>query len=244
MTLLRIFKSKKGRSMKRNLKALGLALLAVCAVGATVAAASASAEDKFTCAGVSNCDVTGTGSNTTFGTKSSSLTTVCSTEKYSGTVTNGASEITVTPAYEGCTMLGNSYPLVMNGCDYILTGNTTARLKTDGATQETDAATRIACPEGKAIESKGSGCTVKVPGNQTLHGVTYVNEGTGSTQDIKINITVDSIEYTSAGFGCAFAGIPAKGTDGTLTGTVTYKAYTHNSSHQTSDHVGLAVDTA
>lgn len=239
--------------MTRNLKALGLALLAVCAIGAAVAAASASAADIFTCTEKSNCAATGIATNVTFGTKSSSLSTVCEKETYSATVQSSATQITVTEALDNCEMSGlGSYQFHTNGCDYILTGSTTARLKTDGVTNETDALTKIDCPKGKMIVSTGSGCTVKTPGvtpadgpaqNQSLHGVTYVKEGAGSTESIKVTFTVDGIEYTSEGAFCAFLGIKANGSDGFLTGSFVFKAYVDGSSHQTSDHVGLAFDT-
>jgi hypothetical protein len=244
--------------MTRTLKALGLALLAVCAFGAVAASsASATTTDKFTCikngVNIANCDITGTGS-ATFGAKVAgvALSVTCSHETYSGTATNNATEVTVKPTYEGCTALGGPAPIDTNGCAYVLKGTTTSHNKTTTGT-ETDAGATLECPNPDVgIKITAPGCTIEVETTHTnptvevnhlLHGAIYDDEGSGNTTDVKVTVTVDQIAYTAHGIGCAAAFLPTTGTDGFLTGTATAKGYVDNSKHEEKDHVGIKVDT-
>jgi hypothetical protein len=235
--------------MTRTLKALGLALLAVCTISAVAASSASAATDEFTCVGQATCDVTGTSSNfaTTFGTKSSSLTLTCEHTSYSGTATSGASEITVTPANNTCRALSANDTHVDFGCSYVLKGSTTSNTHTTGDTT-TDAPVSLNCNHTGSITITITGlCTITIRDthngvtvNQNLHGVTYDTEGSGSTADLKVTITVDTITYTThGGFGCAFGGLSTTGTDGTLTGTATAKGYLDNQPHSEANHVGL-----
>jgi hypothetical protein len=133
-----------------------------------------------------------------------------------------------------------------------LTGETTSHSKTTTGT-ETDARIKLECNHTGNIKiGPILGCTITIADthppnantiNQNLHGVTYDNEGSGATEDIKVTITVDEITYTSSPV-CQSFGIPATGHDMFLTGSLTAKGYTDNSTHQTTDHVGLKMDTA
>jgi hypothetical protein len=240
----------KESEMTRTLKALSLALLAVCAFGAVSASSASAVNDIFTCTdkngvSVANCDITAEDSTkVTFGTKSSSFTVKCDKETYSATATKGAGSITVTPTYAECTSTVET-----NGCDYVLTGETTSNTHTTGDTT-TDARVTLSCPAGKGIVIKGPGCTLTIGTehsgtvvNHNLHGVTYDNEaGAGQdTKDIKVTVTVDTIAYTTTGFFCGAAGLPATGTDGTLTGSITAQGYV-DGNHNT--RTGILVETA
>jgi hypothetical protein len=243
--------------MTRTLKALGLALLAVCALSVAASSASATVTDKFTCTkdgvNIANCDITGTGSNSTFGAKDTpGLTVTCSTETFTGTVTNNSTEVTVAPHYTGCTAFGGNAPIDTNSCHYVLKGTTTTHKKTDETTNETDAGVTLSCPNPElGIVITGPGCTISVETTHTnpttvvnhdLHGVIYDNEGSGNTDDVKVTVTVDTIKYTAHGFGCAVLGLATTETDGFLTGSVTVKGYGDKTAHATSDHVGIKVD--
>ena len=87
--------------MTRNLKTLGLALIAVLALGAT-AASGASASDVFTST-VERTDLTGAseeGVNPTLKTNPEDESGItCEEGRYAGTAANGIEELTVHPVY-------------------------------------------------------------------------------------------------------------------------------------------------
>jgi hypothetical protein len=231
--------------MIRYLKVLGLALIAVFAMSAAAASSASAVVDRFTCIEQEKCDVTAEGTHT-FGTKGSTLTVTCTTEKYTGTLTNGvagATSLQFTPTYDNCTALGGATTINVNGCTYDLTGHTTTHNKTTTGT-ETDAPVHITCPGANKIEIKAPMCTISIGAQNGLHGAVYDKQGSGPTQDIKMTTTVDDISYTTFGFGCGLAGLPASGKDGTLTGSVTAKAWLHNSSHVVANHTPLGFDEA
>lgn len=220
--------NRKENKMSRNLKVLGLALLAVFSLAALTASAASAASfhsEKETAV------ITAEGekiNGTTFGTKSSSVTTVCEKETFAGTAKNGATSITVHPTYFGCNAEPfGAAPIDTKGCNYILYAETTSHLNTSGVS-ETDAPVEVECEGTNAIKVTAPGCTITVPAQSKRHGVMYVNEGSGSTRDITVKVTVDGIKYTSSGFGCFLGGIKASGEDGLLTGSATAKGFVDN----------------
>jgi hypothetical protein len=225
--------------MIRNLKALGLALGAVFAFSA-MAASSASAADHFTnsLGGANPVLVTGVSHNNKFEITSSKTKFECTTSKFTGTTTNGSTELTIDPSYEGtvnqtphethCTATNGKVTVSMNGCHYVLGGNTELTEK-DG----TDAQVWITCPAGKVIEIKqpGTGVTITVPPQtptKAKGGVTYKNieDPVGSGKKaVEVTATVTGITYECHGFACAFGGIPSHGNDADYTGTVVGTCY-------------------
>jgi hypothetical protein len=236
--------SRKGsKEMTRNLKALGLSLLAVCALGA-VAASSALAVPSFTTpelAAGSNSIITGeqlAGTNV-FGVKGAGLTTSCEKATYAGTVTGtAAAEVTVRPTFlEKCLTGGKASPVDVNGCAFVLKAATTKSTDTEGKAIEVAGAT-LECEGTKEIIITASGCEIgigtthanepKVVLNHALDGMTYKNEGAGAARDIKATVEIDNITYTSSGgFACAIGGLKETGNDAFLTTTVTVKAFKH-----------------
>lgn len=230
--------------MTRTLKALGLALLAACAIGAVTASSASAAKDIVTCQ--PNCDITATGTATVFGTKGSLLEVTCSHETFSSTtVADQAENITVTPTYSGCRAEPFGAATVdMNGCDYKLTGITTSNKATNGTTDRVTAPVDVegACEH---IVITAPGCEIKVPQQSGLHGLLFSHGGgTGATTDVKVTAQVDKIHYTTNDtITCTLASLPSTGTDGYLTGSATAKGYESHSAHGTNNHVALAVDT-
>lgn len=116
--------------MIRNLKVLGLALLAVfafAAVGASAASAQngevfSSEASEFTLTGVE----TGVGTNrlTAFGGRVECPGSTYTGHKYNETphklIPTGASSVTITPKYVNCVATALKFPatVTMNGCDY------------------------------------------------------------------------------------------------------------------------------
>jgi hypothetical protein len=211
--------------MTHNLKALGLALLAVFAFGA-VAASSASAVSVFESEKEKTVLTGGEDkAGAEFGTKSSTIKVTCKKETFGGTVVGSpttATKVTVHPKYEECEkILGNAVTVETTGCDYILYAETNNTPKTppNEAENQIDAPVEIECTAGSAIKIKiGAVCTLTITSvAEKLHGVVYDNEGTLKTRDIKVTPTVDKIKYSAPGIGCRIGGLLETGEDGFLT---------------------------
>jgi hypothetical protein len=208
--------------MTRNLKALGLALLAVFAFGA-VAASSASAVPLFHSETEPTVLTGGEDkSGAEFGTKTSTLTITCQ-ETFGGTVSEKTpSVVTVHPTYSNCVKVTNLAVTVdTENCDYKLYAETTTSPKTppEEAKTKTDAPAEIECTAGNNIKiTIGGVCTITITSNgEKLHGVVYDNQGTLKTRDIKVTPTVDKIKYKAPGIGCRIGGLQEEGEDGFLT---------------------------
>jgi hypothetical protein len=227
-------------NMTRNLKALGLALIAIFAFGA-VAASAASAEtlDHFTS---SNAKTTLTGEqvgssqeNILLGIKeASSFYVKCenSKVKFHGTVVGtSVTEVTLHPTYEGCVSPIASATVTTTGCNYILKGTTDEYTNTSGTEEGKDATLDIECEINKSITITTGGCTITIgnvsgpnPVNQNLLGAKYTNVA-GTPKTVTVDVTVDKIHFTSSGFPCALAGITPTGIDAFMTERVTLRGY-------------------
>jgi hypothetical protein len=174
--------------MIRNLKVLGLALMAVFALSAVVAAAASAQQGKITSDGPVTLIGDETGAATAnallvaFGSEimcpGSTLTghkvlTLAETEagKKHELIPNLSTTATITPHYKNCHTFipaTKTMTVTMNGCDYVLhVGVTTAPLNTGTYSLTAD----IVCPVGKVIEvhvynstdhTKEVLCTLKV----------------------------------------------------------------------------------
>jgi hypothetical protein len=220
--------------MIRNLKTLGLAMLALCAFGA-VAAQAASAHQFTSESGATILTGAQVGEHV-FTAEGNEVR--CTTATFSGTQLGTESDqITIHPEYgkgldeKGepgkCRFSALTATVTTTGCNYVFDSDTTQN--PDAALGVEDAPVSIECETGKAINIAMSGCTIAVggaPNNQGLHGVTFANDGTGSTKDVTVNATASTIHYSASGFGCGLAGIKTgTHTDGTYTGLTTVKGY-------------------
>jgi len=210
--------------MIRNLKILGLALVAVLAMGA-MSASAASATDFFTTSNKNPALLTGTSHDHKFSIGATSFQ--CTTSVFTGTAVHGASEATVLPKYTGvlsatphetpCTSSLGTVTVHVNDCHYRLTGNTT------GSDVGTDATVWIQCPVGKVIQITGAfGCTISVPSQTpTSGGVIYTNatNHTGGAA-VTVKATATGITFTTTG-PCGLVGLPAHGNNAIYTGTLT-----------------------
>ncbi len=235
--------------MIRNLKALGLALCAVFALGALSASAASAANDSFTSGSASGTtyitgsQIGGIGAGNVFGTKSGVGKIECATGTYTGSYAGPtAFQVELTPAYTGCKIGAGPATVTDNGCKFVLTGTTDASTSTSGVSEGEDATVKLNCSDiaGNGIVVDGPiGCVITFSDthpantavNQNLLGTKYDNELNVSKWDVKTTVTVDKIVYTSNSK-CASLGFAATGTDGFLTTNVTFKAY-ENSTHTT-----------
>jgi hypothetical protein len=230
---------KEQSTMTRNLKIMGLALVAMLALGAS-AASSASAQHQFTSDEADPVYLTAESSNAVFSTKTATIGVECETNEAVGSAESPTEEVTVTPTYEGCTagFLGEA-PVDMTGCSYVLFSETTEHLGTDGETVETHAPVTIECPDEARIDVEISACPITIDDQEDgkLHGVTYHNdEGTGgSKDDVTVTVTVDKIHYEGDwteenNFLCeTLGGLNRSASDGTYTGSFTVTGFADQS---------------
>jgi hypothetical protein len=188
----------------RNLKALGLALIAVLAMSAVVASA-AQAVPQFT---ASVYPATATGANTK-GSEAFTLdgtSVLCDShflvETYN--TTNGtalhapASTVTVTPKYSNCEAFGFLNATVnMEGCDYVF--HATEQVSAGVYNHHVD----VVCPTGKSIKIEAASCRAEVKPQNGRTTVKTTNSGGAVT--VQPNVTV-STTVTNDGFGCPLAG--------------------------------------
>ncbi len=191
--------------MIRNLKVLGLALVAMLTMG--IAASSAMAE--FHVETVPS-ELTGAQEGTnTFITDSGTIH--CTTATFTGSTSSATSaEQEVAPHYTNCESTGfikASVTVDMNGCKYNLTTiSSSSMVHITG------------CEAGKpGIVVTAPFCTITVT-PQTIGPVDYENVGSGTTREVVVNSTTANISYHESGFACAHSGSTTTG--GQYTGKV------------------------
>jgi archaellum component FlaF (FlaF/FlaG flagellin family) len=166
----------------KNLKILGLALVAVFAMSAVVASGASALSPAFTSEGSPTILTGSQEGSDVFTTHGGTVT--CTTATYEGTQTGTeSSETEVTPTYSGCTAFGFvNVPIDVNGCKYVFTANQSMH---------------IVCPAEKSIEVTAPGCTVTV-GTQTPTGpntIEYTNIGAGTTMEVTLDVSLSGIHY-------------------------------------------------
>ena len=235
--------NRKEQIMIRNLKALGLALVAVLAMSA-VAASGASAHFEFT-SGATTTNTWLTGEATTAQKLAIGTATIeCSTATFSHTVlTATTSEVTIDASYSNCKQSTREVHVRMNGCDYLLTGE-----KTENGGH---GKVHIKCPAGVHIEfeittcNATEACIVTMAEQTATEGVTYVNNPGGNDITVvataTVGVTCEAPGKINEGGGTLCAAIRSVKT-GKYTGTTTLKAF--NDTEPEGAQVGLTVDEA
>jgi hypothetical protein len=222
--------------MIRNLKMLGLALVAVFAMSSLVAS-SALATLPDTDAIVSESvpvKLTGAQENGLSKFTLAGQAVECTTASVNATVaaTTVTEVLTEVPSYGGCTYAGAGATVNMNGCKYRLTGTT----KTDG-----DAKADVVCEGTNKIELtlNAIACKVFVATQEAEEGYTITTVGTGTTRELTLHITakakVTSLGDPAEGVTCASL---TNGT-GTLEGTYIVTG----ESPTTGAHIGITDET-
>lgn len=185
--------------MIRNIKVLGLALVAVLAMSA-VASAGASAATNFVAA-TSTASVTAdqvASENHIFTVDGAEVKCKTAHFETAGEVASPASSITVHPTYGECTAFGFVGASVnTTGCDY--------KLFASGAIN-------VVCSGTNQIIITAATCEAKVPAQEIASGVTYKNQATspttvlveaGLTNSIKTTKTKDGLLCPLNGTGSA-----------------------------------------
>jgi hypothetical protein len=203
--------------MNYKLKAVGLALVAICAMGA-ISAAGAQARSFHS--EVQTTYYTGTQTVTNvFTTTAGNVKCKKATFVGEATATGGSSNwtretIEVTPTYAECTAFGQAMIYTTAGCESTLNANGIVESLTG-------------CSAGGIVVDVPSGnCTVTIPNQHFTEAlVSYTNEGAGASRDFAVTWDLTSkFSYTIDGPGTV-CGTPGSYTDGSYTGTVTMKGY-------------------
>jgi hypothetical protein len=197
--------------MIRNLKALGLAVVAVLAMSVVVASAAQAAPVVTISAGAS-VSVHATGENIGEKLSIDGVTTECKTSHYTGTATSGSSTLTLNPTYTGCTLAGTGLTVhvTTTGCGYLF-----HLQNKSGSTN--NASVDIECGASPIkIEGTGTSCVATIGAQSGLSNVSGTNDATDVT--IKSNVSGIKATVVTDGFLCPFNGTGAK-TGGTYTST-------------------------
>lgn len=198
--------------MSRNLKVLGLCLMAALAMSA-VASSTASAWFKST-----SHHTIFSGSQVGTNTFATTAGTIhCAVATFAGTSTSTESEeVEVEPTYENCTSTPFGGATVhMNGCKYQITTNGQAH---------------IICTGTNKIVVTAPFCTITIY-PQTLEGLTFENTGSGSTEEVDATANVSGIHYTQTA-GCTHGA--GTFSNGHYTGTVKMTG-----ANTAGEHVGI-----
>ncbi len=189
-------------NMSRQLRLLGLALLAVVATSA-VGAGGAQA-GIFTPAAF---PATITGAAVGSHELTTNIGLMFCAPTFHSKVTAASAEMTVAPTYgTSCTINGEEVHVNNNGCDFLMhAGNTQGEDAVGGFMD-------IVCPEGSAMDfeiTTNPICHLTIPGQKGLGSLTYTNN-TGAAKDVNVDFNLGGITY-HLGNNCAGAGTYANG---------------------------------
>jgi hypothetical protein len=213
--------------MIRNLKALGLALVAVFAMSAFVASAASATSGTLTTfpsgktvnITASQTAKTGEGSHeftlTDHPVSGGFANTKCEYAHFDGkaTVKDGATTMTVEPTYgthaplgNTCTAFGQPATITTTGCHYLLHTAT----KTPAGTGW-HVVTDLTCEAGKAIKIVTGTCEVTVSPQTGLATSEVTNSGSASPEtamDLLLHTNITGIKYTVVkdNIGCPLSG--------------------------------------
>lgn len=167
--------------MTRKLKALGLAFVAVLAMGALSASAASAASFHSEAAHTILSGEQPTGTNDVFTTNAGTVT--CQNATYSGTTSSATtSTVTVTPSYSGCTAFGFVNATIdVNGCTYTFNAGNDDLI--------------ITC-SGNPITVTAFNCHVKVASQEATAGISYDNAGSGTSRDVTATANITGLKYT------------------------------------------------
>jgi hypothetical protein len=216
--------------MTRNLKTLGLALVAAMAMTAVMASA---AQAQFT-ADEAPVTLTADATEHVFTTAEGEVT--CEDISFHGEAANTAQpDLTITPIYTDCEAFGLAAEITGFGhhgepeatqCDYLFHADGTVDLDCG--------------PEGHIVIDTSASCDVTIPPQDGLSSVSYDNIGEGSTRETVVDADVSGITYVNTGHGflCTIAGITHYG-ETTHSGTYTGKSNVTGEDPDTGAHIGV-----
>jgi hypothetical protein len=217
--------------MIRNLKALGLALVAVFAMSAFVASAASAAQGTLTTfpegsTVIATAEQTGEHEFVLTDHKIGEgfATTKCKKAAFTGTagVKTGATSVNAHPVYTECIAFGQPATITTTGCDYLLKVGEFA----GGAAPVT---TDLVCAAGSVIKIVTGTCEVTVGAQTGLVKSEATNSGVAVPEtgmDLLLHTAITGIKYTVVkdNIGCPLTGTGAF-TKGDYNGKTTVKAH-------------------
>jgi hypothetical protein len=240
--------------MTRYLKALGLSVIAVCAMSA-VAASGAQAEPLFTgyetpsethvhtiIEGTTEANTTEKPETSVQAFHAGPTTVKCWHGHFSGTSLTGVEKtLTIAAEYTGnktettgtCEVEGLKTHVDMNGCHYKF--NQPTKLAANEYTGTVDIVCETEAKKGPiTIKITKSGteetkCTLKVPAQAGLKHIITRNKKEAKPTDVTVEATVSEIEYESEGtqINCGVKPGVHKGAEGaTYSGSITVQGFT------------------
>ena len=223
--------------MTRNLKALGLALIAALALGAIGAQGASAVVEHSYRSDAANEKTVLTGHSEgdhVFEAGTGGAKVTCTTATFSGTQSgNIVDTVTVHPIYTSCKLGANSVTVTTGGCNYIIDSDTTAGGHFNGE----HATVSVECESTHDVEIDGPGCNITFKGNtvnQSLHGAHITTLSSANSHSGKSAVTVSGtagkIHYeTKGGLACTAIGKPqGTYTDGIYKGSVSVTGYEDN----------------
>jgi hypothetical protein len=180
--------------MNRKLKALGLALFAVLAMGA-LSASAAMAADFHSENGTDTVIKGSQVGSDKFVVNAGTVT--CNEATYEGIQSGATSNtVTVTPKYTECTAFGFVNATIhTNGCRYVFDADTNAEGFTD-VTIDCSEPTEGGTTHQRAITVTAFNCWVTVGSQTTGNGIKYANTGSGASRDVDVSVSLTGITYT------------------------------------------------
>ena len=217
--------------MIRNLKFLGLALVA--AIAMTSVTASVASADVIT-AEATSTTLTGAQEGTDV-LRVHAGEAKCNTVKYSGSLTAVSSpSFTLTPTFTGCIFVGLSSTINMNGCSF--------KFNINPAAGNTTVTIDLVCAAGHemTVTAPSSGtpkCIVHIPAQTGLGPASFVNVGSMTTREITGSLSITNLKYSQTS-GTAMTGNCATA-DSTTDGTYTGKALVTGENSAGTAHIGI-----
>lgn len=220
----------------RNLRKLGLVLMAVMALGAVVASA-AQAESQFT-ATEYPATITGHQEGEVNRLVVGGITVECEVATFHGTLAGASSSLTVTPDYTGCeTSLGTEATIDTAGCDYLFH----AGAAVEGSNHDSyEGSVDVSCETGKEIRVTAGFCNVDVAAQSINSGITYTNlTNAEPTEDVTVDVNSTVAVKGTNVFLCPSSVTSA--TTGTYESKVTIQGWTDPTEEK---QIGVLVSTS
>jgi hypothetical protein len=200
--------------MIRRISALGAAVAVVLAMSA-IAVSMASA-DVMTSESAATTTLFGDNDGVTSVLSLDGLEMKCTNDNYIGSISSGASQVTLTFTKSGCLWTAFAGTINPNECSYLL------KIKALVTTGTTD----IVCPAGHEITVTWPPfgkpkCIIHIPPQSNLGTVTWTNIGAGTTREMTLDLNITGLKFdqtagTAESLNCA----TADNTTGTFIGKI------------------------
>jgi hypothetical protein len=204
--------------MIRNLRALGLGLVAALSLSA-VAASASSAAQLHSEAG--HTILTGSQPMAPNELGLDVGVMKCGVAKFDGTIAAATTTtFSLTPTFGNCEIGGVEVLFTHNECKF--------RFHI-GPNEHPTGTVDIVCPD-QPIEIDGPACVVTIPPQAGLQGETFTNEGEGAERRVIVDLNLGGIHYVEHGMGCQNQTVTTN--NGTYTGQITLTGESAGGAHR------------